>query len=271
MRDCGYKRVIFELFCQFLTVRMWLPRGKIGFSEFARRSGAFSVPRPFNLLTGHTGTARTSAGSLRGYRRIGTSLLEYVPDTRREHGDGRFHRGGGRRAVSGARRDFPTTEETCRRPNRSALRIRHGYRTARVDVDTRALLRECHARPIRPTQRRIGDGRAARRAFSVRVGDFVACCSRAFTVEAAENCAVPDASRGDGPDRLSRRTMVRGVSREPRDPPHRSRVRLTSVPFHLRRIVRSGHRVPGAGPVSTTPALFIYRTAARRPSPAVHA
>ena len=152
MRDCGYKRVIFELFCQFLTVRMWLPRGKIGFSEFARRSGAFSVPRPFNLLTGHTGTARTSAGSLRGYRRIGRSLREYVPDTRREHGDGRFHRGGGRHAVSGARRDFPTTEETCRRgacicPNRSALRIRDGYRTARVDVDTRALLRERHGGP----------------------------------------------------------------------------------------------------------------------------
>ena len=251
MRDCGYKRVIFELFCQFLTVRMWLPRGKIGFSEVARRSGAFSVSRPLNALTGHQSTARTSAGSLRGYRRIGRSLLEYVPDTRREHGDGRFHRGGGRRAVSGARRDFPTTEETCRRPracpNRSALRIRDGYRTARVDVDTRALLRERHARPIRPTRRRIGHGRAARRAFSVRVGDFVACCSRAFTVEAAENCAVPDASRGDGPDRLSRRTMVRGVSREPWDPPHRPRVRLTSVPFHRRRIFHSGHRVPRRG------------------------
>ena len=230
---------------------MWLPRGKIGFSEVARRSGAFSVSRPLNALTGHQSTARTSAGSLRGYRRIGRSLLEYVPDTRREHGDGRFHRGGGRRAVSGARRDFPTTEETCRRPracpNRSALRIRDGYRTARVDVDTRALLRERHARPIRPTRRRIGHGRAARRAFSVRVGDFVACCSRAFTVEAAENCAVPDASRGDGPDRLSRRTMVRGVSREPWDPPHRPRVRLTSVPFHRRRIFHSGHRVPRRG------------------------
>ena len=229
---------------------MWLPRGKIGFSEFARRSGAFSVSRPFNLLTGHTGTARTSAGSLRGYRRIGRSLREYVPDTRREHGDGRFHRGGGRRAVSSARRDFPSTEETCRRPNRSALRIRHGYRTARVDVDTRALLRECHARPIRPTQRRIGHGRAARRAFSSRVGDFVACCSRAFTVEAAENCAVPDASRGGGPDRLSRRTMVNGVSREPWDPPHRPRVRPTSVPFqssHLSfRSPRSAARVQSA-------------------------
>ena len=116
-----------------------------------------------------------------------------------------------------------------------------------VDVDTRALLRERHARPIRPTRRRIGHGRAARRAFSVRVGDFVACCSRAFTVEAAENCAVPDASRGDGPDRLSRRTMVRGVSREPWDPPHRSRVRPKSVPFHLRRIFHSGHRVPRRG------------------------
>ena len=247
MRDCGYKRVIFELFCQFLTVRMWLPRGKIGFSEFARRSGAFSVSRPLNALTGHQSTARTSAGSLRGYRRIGRSLREYVPDTRREHGDGRFHRGGDWRVVSGARRDFPTTEETCRRPNRSAVRIRDGYRTARVDVDTRALLRERHARPIRPTRRRIGDGRAARRAFSSRVGDFVACCSRGFTVEAAENCAVPDASRGDGPDSLSRRTMVRGVSREPWDPPHRSRVRLTSVPFHRRRIFHSGHRVPRRG------------------------
>jgi hypothetical protein len=135
LRDCGYKRVIFELFCQFLTVRMWLPRGKIGFSEVARRSGAFSVSRPFNLLTGHTGTARTSAGSLRGYRRIGRSLREYVPDTRREHGDGRFDRGGGRRAVSSARRDFPSTEETCRRPNRSAVRIRDGYRTASVTLD----------------------------------------------------------------------------------------------------------------------------------------
>ena len=251
---------------------MWLPRGKIGFSEVARRSGAFSVSRPFNLLTGYQSTARTSAGSLRGYRRIGRSLREYVPDTRREHGDGRFHRGGGRRAVSSARRDFPSTEETCRRPNRSALRIRDGYRTARVDVDTRALLRERHARPIRPTRRRIGDGRAARRAFSVRVGDFVACCSRGFTVEAAENCAVPDVSRGDGPDRLSRRTMVRGVSRDPWDPPHRPRVRPTSVPFHRRRIFHSQVTAfRGAGPVSTTPALFIYRTAARRPSPAVHA
>ena len=247
MRDCGYKRVIFELFCQFLTVRMWLPRGKIGFSEVARRSGAFSVSRPLNALTGHQSTARTSAGSLRGYRRIGRSLREYVPDTRREHGDGRFHRGGDWRVVSGARRDFPTTEETCRRPNRSAVRIRDGYRTARVDVDTRALLRERHARPIRPTRRRIGDGRAARRAFSSRVGDFVACCSRGFTVEAAENCAVPDASRGDGPDSLSRRTMVRGVSREPWDPPHRPRVRPTSVPLHRRRIFHSGHRVPRRG------------------------
>ena len=266
MRDCGYKRVIFELFCQFLTVRMWLPRGKIGFSEFARRSGAFSVPRPFNLLTGHTGTARTSAGSLRGYRRIGRSLREYVPDTRREHGDGRFHRGGGRRAVSSARRDFPSTEETCRRPNRSALRIRDGYRTARVDVDTHALLRERHARPIRPTRRRIGDGRAARRAFSSRVGDFVACCSRAFTVEAAENCAVPDASRGDGPDRLSRRTMVRGVSREPWDPPHCSRVRPTSVPFHRRRIFHSGHRVRGAVQSARRPRFsFTGQPPRRRP------
>ena len=227
---------------------MWLPRGKIGFSEVARRSGAFSVSRPLNALTRHTGTVRTSAGSLRGYRRIGRSLRAYVPDTRREHGDGRFHRGGGRRAVSGARRDFPSTEETCRRcPNRSAVCIPDGYHAARVDVDTRALLRERHARPIRPTRRRIGDGRAARRAFSVRVGDFVACCSRGFTVEAAENCAVPDASRGDGPDSLSRRTMVRGVSREPWDPPHCPRVRPTSVPLHRRRIFHSGHRVPRRG------------------------
>ncbi|MDA9081108.1 hypothetical protein N9M16_06785 [Candidatus Dependentiae bacterium] len=44
-------------------------------------------------------------------------------------------------------------------------------------------------------------------------------------------------------------------------------------PFHS-TVVASFIQVTafrGAGPVSTTPALFIYRTAARRPSPAVHA
>ena len=114
-------------------------------------------------------------------RRIARYPREPVPDTRREHGVGRYRGGAARRgvrALGSQKQDFSTARS---RPNRSAVGIPRGCPPYRVASYARAMLSHARARPIRPIVRGVGGECASRRAFFPRVGDDIGtCCVNPF-------------------------------------------------------------------------------------------
>ena len=162
---------------------------------------------------GSSSPAHVSGRVLSVSRRIARCPREPVPDTRREHGIGRYRGGAARRgvrALAANKQDFSTARS---RPNRSAVGIPRGCPPYRVASYARAMLSHARARPIRPIVRGVGGECASRRAFFPRVGDDFGTCCVPVPMEAADASAVLDASRDDESRGLSGQQMVDRVSR----------------------------------------------------------
>ena len=246
---------------------MWLPRGKIGFSEVARRSGAFSVSRPFNLLTGHTRALRARPRAASADIGVSAGLCvstfpihvvnmatgaSIVVET------GVWCRARGEifpppRKPAGARTVLPCASGT-------------GI-ARRASMSTRA---RCFASVTLDRYGRRGGASATGERLGARFPRASETSSRAVPVvlrsrpRRTARCLTPRAVMDPTAYPDGRWSAGSHAS------PGTRRIAQGCVqhPFHS-TVVASFIQVTafrGAGPVSTTPALFIYRTAAAETS-----